>query len=128
MKPKTRNITAWIIAGLLAFAFLGSGVTKLMGQEMHVQNFERWGFSTTFMYLIGALEVLGAMGVLIMKLRPLAGLGLGLLMIGAVGTHVAFGEWSMILPPFILMILSFTLFAFRRHEVRALTGSKPAYG
>lgn len=119
MQTKTKNITAWIIAGLLAVAFLGSGITKLMGQEMHVQNFQKWGFPLVFMYVIGVLELGAAIGVLIPKIRVLAGLGLGVLMIGAVGTHVVFGEWAMVPPPLVLMILSFILFAFRRDERQA---------
>ncbi len=122
MQAKTRNITAWIIAGLLAVAFLGSAITKLLGQEMHVQNFQRWGIPLAFMYVIGVLELLGAVGVLIPKLRALAGLGLGLLMIGAVGTHVVFGEWAMVPPPFVLMVLAFVLFALRKDEPNLLSG------
>ena len=43
MKTQKKNIIAWILAGLLAFAFAGAGVTKLLGVEMQIKNLESWG-------------------------------------------------------------------------------------
>lgn len=40
MTPKTKNIIAWILAGLLALVFIGSGITKLLGVEMQIKNVE----------------------------------------------------------------------------------------
>ncbi|MBK6979965.1 MAG: DoxX family protein [Cytophagaceae bacterium] len=31
MNSKTKNITGWVLAGLVAFVFVGSGILKLMG-------------------------------------------------------------------------------------------------
>ncbi len=44
MTDKTKNIIVWILAGLLAFAFIGAGITKLLGVEMQIKNLESWGY------------------------------------------------------------------------------------
>ncbi len=44
MTSKTKNIFTWVLVGLLAFAFLGSGITKLLGVEMQIKNLESWGY------------------------------------------------------------------------------------
>ena len=44
MTTKTKNIIAWILTGLLALAFAGSGITKLLGVEMQIKNLESWGY------------------------------------------------------------------------------------
>jgi uncharacterized membrane protein len=103
MNTKTKNIIGWILAVILALAFLGAGGTKLSAQAEMVQNFEKWGLPTMAMYLIGVAEILGAIGMLIPKTRFLAVLGLMGLMLGAIGTHILNGE--AFIPPLVLLIL-----------------------
>lgn len=119
MKTKTKNITGWVITGLLALAFIMAGATKLMGQEMHLQNFERWGIPIAFMYIIGALEALGVVGLFIKKWRVLAGLGLAGLMLGGIGAHLVNNEAAMIGAPIVLMVLSVVVVWIRKNELLA---------
>jgi uncharacterized membrane protein YphA (DoxX/SURF4 family) len=126
MKVKTKNIIGWSLAVFLGLVFAMSGATKLMGQEMHLQNFESWGFSFVFMYIIGALEVLGGLGLFIKRFRVLAGLGLAGLMIGGIGTHLVSNEASMIIGPLVLTILALT-FAWLRKDEQFGNKLKPAH-
>ena len=57
MTSKTKNIIAWILTGLLAFAFVGSGITKLLGVEMQIKNLESWGYPLWFRFPIGLTEI-----------------------------------------------------------------------
>ena len=107
MNAKTKNIVSWVISGLLALLFLFAGSGKLMNDPTTVANFEKWGFSGSFMMIIGVLEVLGGIGLLIPKLRLLAALGLVGIMLGAVGTHVMNGEFSE--PMFFVSIIALVL-------------------
>ena len=50
MTAKTKNIIVWILAGLLAFAFIGAGITKLLGVEMQIKNLESWGYPLWFRF------------------------------------------------------------------------------
>lgn len=42
MITKAKNIIAWILSVLLALAFFGSGLTKILGVEMQIKNLESW--------------------------------------------------------------------------------------
>jgi uncharacterized membrane protein YphA (DoxX/SURF4 family) len=91
------NIVLWIIAGLLAAAFLASGVMKVsQPKEKLAASGMGWAedFSAGTIKLIGTLEILGAIGLILPALLdivpvfvPLAALGLVLLMASAIVVH-----------------------------------------
>lgn len=110
---KTKNIVGWVIAVLLSLAFLMAGISKLTGDHELVLNFQNWGFPIAFMYVVGALEITGAIGLLIKKLRGLAAVGLIFLMMGAIGTHILNSE--AFIPPLVLLLLTGTLLWVRKN-------------
>ena len=88
------NLALWIIAGLLAADFLLAGSVKLFisREKLAKAPGGRWvlDFSAGFVKALGAVEILGAVGLILPALLdiapvlvPLAALGLGLIMIGA---------------------------------------------
>ncbi|PGZ71947.1 hypothetical protein COE55_22360 [Priestia megaterium] len=104
-----------IIQGLLVIDFLLSGIMKLTGNNTVVQEFTKvYNFSLGFMYTIGILEVLGALGLFIgywkLKLAVAASGGLGLIMIGAIFTLFNAGQGLMALMPLVVLILSIIVF------------------
>ncbi len=113
MTTKRKNTLAWVVAGILATIFLLAGITKLMGHEMHVQNFARWGYPAWAMTAIGVLEVICGIGVLIPGMRRFVTGSLVLVMIGAIITHVINGEMGAILVPSLLLILCIAFIALR---------------
>jgi uncharacterized membrane protein YphA (DoxX/SURF4 family) len=94
------NLALWIIAGLLAVAFLGAGTGKLIMPKEKIAAITpsaRWveDFSAGTVKAIGALEVLAAVGLILPAalgiapvLVPLAAVGVVLLMVGAVITRL----------------------------------------
>ncbi|MGH3679039.1 MAG: DoxX family protein [Natronosporangium sp.] len=110
------DIALWIVAGLLAIGFLGSGVVKLArSRETLVRYGLAWveDFSDRSVKTIGVLEVLAAVGLILPAaldilpvLVPLAGAGLVLLMVGAIGTHVRRRERQGIAVSLILLALA----------------------
>jgi hypothetical protein len=93
------NIALWIIAGLLAAAFLAGGALKLIlpKERLAVTPGGGWveDFSARTVKAIGVLEVLAAAGLVLPAaldiapvLVPLAAVGLVLLMVGAMITHL----------------------------------------
>jgi uncharacterized membrane protein YphA (DoxX/SURF4 family) len=88
------NIALWIIAGLLAAAFLASGAMKLLQpKDKLVASGVDFldGFSPGSIKAVGALEVLGAVGLVLPAaldiapvLVPLAAVGLVVMVIGAI--------------------------------------------
>ena len=102
---KGKTIASWIIQILLAGLFLMSGAGKLMNDPEVVANFTRWGMPDKIYLLIGAFEVLGAIGLLIPRLAGLAATGLILIMIGALFTHLTHNELGMAVVPLVVIIL-----------------------
>lgn len=105
------NLVTIIIQGLLVIDFLLSGIMKLTGNNTVVQEFTKvYNFPLGFMYTIGILEVLGALGLFIgywkPKLATAASGGLGLIMIGAIFTLFNAGQGLMALMPLVVLILS----------------------
>ncbi|HVV09845.1 DoxX family protein [Amycolatopsis sp.] len=105
------NITLWIIAGLLGAVFLASGATKLaQPKEKLAASSKDFGPGT--LRLIGALEVLGAIGLILPAalgiaevLVPLAAIGVALLMAGACFTHLRRRETQGIVVTLVLLAL-----------------------
>lgn len=88
------NLALWVAAGLLAAVFLFAGSTKLFIPQKKLAEAPGGGwvndFSAGFVKALGAVEILGAVGLILPALLgiapvlvPLAALGLGLIMIGA---------------------------------------------
>ncbi len=110
------NIVLWIVAGLLALAFLAAGLMKaLRPKEALVTSGLAWveDFSPGMVKAIGVLEILAAIGLILPAaldivpiLVPLAALGLVLMMIGAVIVHVRRNEYQAIAPGAVLLLLS----------------------
>lgn len=101
-----RNIALGVVSYLLAFAFLGAGVSKLAGMEMHVDQFAGWGYPAFFLYVVGAVEALAAILIAIPRTRFFGSLDLVVVMLGAVGTHVMAGEFAMLPAPLLLLTLA----------------------
>jgi uncharacterized membrane protein YphA (DoxX/SURF4 family) len=112
------NVVLWIIAGLLAAAFLVAGLTKLTQPKDKLAARMGWveDFSPGVVKLIGALEVLAAIGLILPAaldvvpvLVPLAAVGLVVLMAGAAITHARRHEAQLIVVNVVLLALAVVL-------------------
>jgi uncharacterized membrane protein YphA (DoxX/SURF4 family) len=109
------NIALWIIAGLLAVAFLASGALKLIQPKEKLPAGWGWveDFSAGSIKAIGALEALAAVGLILPAaldiapaLVPLAAVGLVLLMVGAFIAHIRRREAQGIVVTLVLLALA----------------------
>ncbi|WP_288438747.1 DoxX family protein [uncultured Chryseobacterium sp.] len=112
MTATTRSIVVWIIAGLLAFAFLGSGITKLLGVEMQIKNLESWGYPLWMRFPIGLSEIGFSIGLLIPAYRKWVVYGIFGWGIVAIYTHIkaAPPQYGMLGGPVIFLALATGLF------------------
>ena len=100
---------ASLVRVFLTILFLTAGGAKLIGEPAMTQAFQQWGFPTGFMYAVGVVEVVGAVMLLVPRVRR-AGAGLLLIvMLGAVATHAANGEWMRVPAPTAVAIALFTV-------------------
>jgi uncharacterized membrane protein YphA (DoxX/SURF4 family) len=91
------NMALWIVAIVLAVAFAGSGLMKLVvPKDKLVTNGQGWAQDVTpaNIRLIGVAEVLGAAGLILPAVThiapivvPLAAIGLAFVMVGAIVVH-----------------------------------------
>ncbi|HVH96848.1 MAG TPA: DoxX family protein, partial [Bacillus sp. (in: firmicutes)] len=89
--------TVRIIQGLLVIGFLFFGFMKLSANPMQVEAFNNvYGYGTGFMYVVGAIEIISAIGLLIgywkKNLVPIFSGVLIVVMAGAVFTHLQAGQ------------------------------------
>ncbi|MDM0054544.1 DoxX family protein [Variovorax fucosicus] len=87
ISPTQRRIV-WGVRILLALAFGAAGVSKLAGVPQMVQVFDAIGFGQWFRYLTGAVEIAGAVLMLLPAAGFFGGLLLGAIMVCAVATHL----------------------------------------
>ena len=110
------NVVLWIVAGVLAAAFLGAGLMKITQPKKKLAD-SGMGWTEDFgdgaVKAIGALEVLGALGLILPAvfdvatvLVPIAATGLALLMLGAAVTHARRKESQMIVANVVLFALA----------------------
>jgi len=103
------DVALWIVAGVLAVAYLASGGGKLIMPKEKIAAFgpsAQWveDFSPESIKVIGALEVLGAIGLILPAvvdiapgLVPVAALGLVFVMTGAAALRVRRHEFRLML-------------------------------
>ncbi len=107
----------WIVQGVLAVAFTGSGSMKLLKSHDVLKADPKMGwandFSSGFVKFIGAAESAAALGLVLPGLTgiapiltPLAAIGLVGIMLGAAATHLRRSETPMVVPPMVLAALA----------------------
>jgi uncharacterized membrane protein YphA (DoxX/SURF4 family) len=109
------NTGIWIVQVLLAVAFGMAGIMKLSQPYEAMKTRMAWvnDIPPYGIRVIGALELAGAVGLILPGvtgilswLTPLAAVGLGLTMVGAIALHVRRTEYSHLLPNFVLLALA----------------------
>lgn len=111
------NVAVWIVSGLLAAAFLMAGSMKLAKSKEQLVADPRMGWaedlSSGVLKLIGAAEVAGAVGLILpgafdvaTGLVPAAAIGLAVVMLGAIVTHLRRGELPNVAVNLVLLALA----------------------
>lgn len=109
------NIVLWVVQVVLAAAFLAAGVMKLVQDRSLLKARMAWveDVNAVGVKAIGALEVLGAAGLLLSGvfhfapvLTTLAALGLALTMLGALIVHLRRNESAQAFAPVILLVFA----------------------
>ena len=110
------NIALWIVTILLALAFLAAGASKLAQPREKLKARMPWveDFSNAQVKGIGAVEVLGAIGLILPAITgiapilvPIAATGLAIAMVVAVIVHLRRGDgFAAALPSLVLALLA----------------------
>ena len=110
-------IAYWIVAALLAFAYLFVGGTKLLRSNAQLAaGGMHWvrGTNPALVKLVGLVEVVGAAGLILpplfttaVFLAPLAAIGLVLVQAVAIGVHMKMGDLKSLPINISLLLLAF---------------------
>ncbi|EFF90448.1 integral membrane protein [Streptomyces sp. e14] len=100
---------------LALFYGLASALPKLIAHPSAVESFDRMGWSSAGMYTIGALELAGAVALLIPVLQSVAALALGALMVGAFVVQLTVFDGENAATP-LGLIVPLALIAWTRRE------------
>jgi putative oxidoreductase len=82
-QSRIANVAVWTLSVLLALLFLFAGGVKFFNNPVMVQEFDKVGLGQWFRYFTGSLEVAGACGMLIPRVRFQGALVICLVMVGA---------------------------------------------
>ncbi|MFC1408913.1 DoxX family protein [Streptacidiphilus sp. N1-12] len=99
------TVAVWCLRILLALFFAGaSALPKLLAMGPAVSSFDSIGIGHWFMYLVGSLELAGAVGLLLRPLARTAALCLIALLAGAFATQLVVFHGANAATPLILMV------------------------
>ena len=118
-----KNVTLWVVQGLLASLFLFAGGMKLV---MPIEGMAGpVALPGLLLRFIGVAEVLGAVGLILpgllrihAELTPVAAAGLVIIMIGATVITVMGGAIAPAAVPFIVGVLAASVAFFRAQSAR----------
>jgi uncharacterized membrane protein len=114
------SIALWTLQIVTAGVFVMAALPKLTADPVAVAGFNAMGFGVVGMYIIGALEVAGVLGLLIPRLTGLAASCLVALMIGAVTVTVLLDGVEMVALPATVGVFAATIAWGRRGSTAEL--------
>jgi putative oxidoreductase len=120
-RGRVLGIALWTLQVLLALQFASGGILKLVGDPAMVGMFADIGAGQWLRYLVGGLEIAGALGLLVPRFSGLAALGLVGLMVGAAATNALVLGTSPLLP-IVLLLLAALVAWVRRERTRTVLG------
>ena len=117
---RVRARAALALRVLLAAVFVAAGLIQLAAIEFEVQGFAHFGYAPWFMYAIGVLELGAGLALLRRRAATAAAMLLGVVMVGAAGSHLRAGDGVLLATPaLVLLALLAVVGAARRGDALA---------
>jgi uncharacterized membrane protein YphA (DoxX/SURF4 family) len=117
---RAAHVGLWILQVIIAAVYAFSAFGKLSADPQNVAGFEAMGLGNVGMYIIGSLELAGAIAMFIPALTGLAATCFVALMIGAVIATAAVGGGVLVAIPATVLVLVAILAWGRRDSTRRL--------
>ncbi|KUN87362.1 hypothetical protein AQJ66_10465 [Streptomyces bungoensis] len=112
---------------LALFYAIASALPKLIAHPSAVESFDRIGWGSAGMYTIGALELAGAVALVVPVLQSVAAMALSALMVGAFIVQLTVFDGQYAATPLILIVpLALIAWALRAHNAELLRLLSPA--
>ncbi|OEK01100.1 hypothetical protein BFP97_06075 [Roseivirga sp. 4D4] len=112
MKTKEKGIAVWSISIVVAVYLILKGIQKVSPSPGMVSFFADWGYSETFLRILGVLEVLGGLLLFIPKAAFYGGVLLSGILLGATYT-LLINHSAGLAEPLVFLFLSVTIIIMR---------------
>ncbi|MDG9715246.1 DoxX family protein [Streptomyces sp. DH24] len=113
-RGRRARVALRVLQVVLALFFgIASALPKLIAHSSAVESFDELGWGSAGMYTIGALELAGAVALLIPVLQSVAAMALSALMVGAFVVQVTVFDGEYAATP-VILILPLALIAWAR--------------
>jgi uncharacterized membrane protein YphA (DoxX/SURF4 family) len=113
-------VLLWVTQVVLAAMFVMASLPKLTGDPVMIDLFDAVGAGQWLRYVVGVLELAGAIGLLVPRLCGLAALGLTMLLVGASLTNIVALGASPAIPVGYLLVAAVIAW-FRRDSILTAT-------
>ena len=117
---RAAGVGLWTLQVLLAAVYAFSAYGKLTAEAQNVAGFEAMGLGAPGMYIIGLLELAGAIAMFVPVLTGLAATCFVALMIGAVTITLAIGGGALAVIPAVVGVVAAVVAWGRRDSTKAL--------
>lgn len=117
---RAAHVGLWALQVLLGALYALSAVSKFAADATTITVFEAMGLGATGMYVIGALEVAGAIAMFVPRFTGLAAACFVALMVGAVILTLAIGGGAAVALPAGVGVLAAVVAWGRRESTRGL--------
>jgi putative oxidoreductase len=105
------QIILWICIAAFSIPALIFGIKKMILQKEMIVKFNQWGYNKYFMWLIGFVEVIAAIGVLFHSSRNWSLFIYSILLVGAMYTHLkAKDRKKNVMAPIFVFVLETVIF------------------
>ncbi|HEU5114837.1 MAG TPA: DoxX family protein [Candidatus Paceibacterota bacterium] len=119
---KAKKVIYYILLVLVSAVFIMAGASKLFSNAQAIQGFQVAGLPVWLMYVVGAVEVLGVIGIWTKKFRVWAATGLFVVLLGATVVTAAYVSVPEALFPLLTaVVLYFILRLGKQKDAIAVT-------
>ena len=115
----------WLLTIALAVLMAGPGTSKFTSDTWE-RMFRRWGYPDGFYLVIGAVEVIGGLGLLIPRFASYSAIVLAVVMLGASATQVLRGGRDGVGELVFAVLLGLLAYIRWRDRMRVLSPPAPA--
>ncbi|MFD9093996.1 DoxX family protein [Streptomyces collinus] len=121
-RSRAARIALRTVQVLLALFYgIASALPKLIAHPSAVESFDKMGWGSAGMYTIGALELVGAVALLVPVLQSVAAMALSALMVGAFIVQLTVFDGQYAATPLILIVpLALIAWTRRSHNTALL--------
>jgi uncharacterized membrane protein YphA (DoxX/SURF4 family) len=109
LKALAKSILFWTLCIVIGLLFIYLGAKKIFWQPKHF-----FGYPLAFRFFVGAAEMSGGALLFIPRARAYGAIVISVVMLGALATHLRYGQWRFV--PIPVMFLTLTGIIIWHHK------------